>query len=355
MRFSLFIVLACLLGACNSKKKLTSSKPTSGVVRYAIQLDLNDNAGGMEESFGKSALATFNQNYLHFKKDQQENYGNFQIVNLATGEEINYLTVKEKKFGIKTPQEAIPSIGAFSFLNEYKTIAGYRCQKATAPMGDGTMTVYFTKEIGVNFCPYVDFDGFALEYTLAMPYGMVNYAATFVNLKTIAAATVTPPNDYKIITAQELENEIIGDSKPTGTQAKHFSRQDLAGNTISLPDLKGKVVVINFWFTQCPPCKIEIPDLNRLKANYSAAAVEFLAISFDTADEIQRFLEKTPFDFKIIPNAREIIKDYDIFVYPTTLVIDQSGYVLDTKMGGSTKIMAELKTVIDQALSTKTN
>ncbi len=351
MRFSLLILLACLLGACSSKKELATSKPTSGIVRYAIQLDLNDNAEGMEETFGKSALATFNQNYLHFKKDQQENYGNFQIVNLATGEETNYLTVKEKKFGIKTPAELIPSIGAFSFLKEYKTIAGYRCQKATAPMGDGIMTVYFTKAIGVNFCPYVDFDGFALEYTLAMPYGMVNYTATLVDLKAIAAKAVRPPKNYKIITAQELENEIIGNSKPTGTQAKHFNRQDLDGNTISLADLKGKVVVINFWFTQCPPCKIEIPDLNQLKANYSPTAVEFLAISFDAADDIQAFLEKTPFDFKIIPNAREIIKDYDIFVYPTTLVIDQSGYVLDTKMGGSTKIMTELKTVIDQALA----
>ena len=352
MRFTLFLFIVCLISACQSKKNLpkTETISTEGIVRYSIELDLNDNAQGMEESFGKSAIATFNKNYLRFQKDQQNNYGNFQIVNLASSEEINYLEVKDKKFGVKTPKELIPTIGSFSFHKEYKKIAGYNCQKATAPMGDGIMTVYFTKDIPINFCPYVNFEGFALEYSLNMHYGIVKYSATFVQLKPVDEKFVSPPQGYKIVSAQELENEIIGKPPVAGIQASDFSSADLDGNLIELQALKGKVVVLNFWFTQCAPCKIEIPDLNRLKANYKDKEVEFLAISFDQADIITNFLKKTPFDFKIIPDARKIIKEYDIFVYPTTMIIDQYGNILDTKMGGSKKIMEELKTVIDQAL-----
>ena len=137
---------------------------------------------------------------------------------------------------------------------------------------------------------------------------------------------------------------------PSGETATDFRKKDLKGENIQLKDLRGKVVVLNFWFTTCPPCKAEIPDLNALKGDFQNQAVEFLAITFDKNNVLEPFLEKHPFEFNIIPDAHDVIKDFEIIVYPTTIILDKNGKIVHTKTGGSFGIREELKEVIETAL-----
>ena len=74
---------------------------------------------------------------------------------------------------------------------------------------------------------------------------------------------------------------------------------DLEGTTFTLDELKGKVVVINFWFVACKPCVEEIPELNELVEKYEEKDVVFLGFALDNEKRLNSFLEKTPFKYHI--------------------------------------------------------
>ena len=95
---------------------------------------------------------------------------------------------------------------------------------------------------------------------------------------------------------------------------KNFSRNQL----------EGKPTVINFWFTQCPPCIAEIPILNKMREKYGDQ-VNFIAISFDDKGKIERFLKKQNFNFEQISNAKKQLNDLKISAYPSTLILDRNG------------------------------
>ncbi|WP_276485614.1 peroxiredoxin family protein [Paraflavitalea pollutisoli] len=128
--------------------------------------------------------------------------------------------------------------------------------------------------------------------------------------------------------------------------APDFTLTDLQGKAWSLASLKGKIVVLNFWFTSCGPCIKEMPDLNKLTRQYDAREVVFLAITFNDADQVRAFQQRVAFDYTLLPAARATINDYKITNYPTSLVIDQQGVVKKIQQGGA-NIEETLTTAID--------
>jgi peroxiredoxin len=113
-----------------------------------------------------------------------------------------------------------------------------------------------------------------------------------------------------------------------GAPAPGFSVTDLDGKIYKLDDLKGKTVVLNFWFTACMPCRDEMPGLNELVKSYHADPnVVFIAITFDEAAKVKAFLKDRNFDYQIAPGQAGLIKFYGIAAYPTNVIIDKTGHV----------------------------
>ncbi|WP_299336373.1 TlpA disulfide reductase family protein [uncultured Psychroserpens sp.] len=116
------------------------------------------------------------------------------------------------------------------------------------------------------------------------------------------------------------------------TTLTELTLEDINGNIYTLDDLKGKVVVMNFWFIRCQPCVAEIPDLNELKAKFKGKDVLFFAVALDTKPALEVFLESHPFDFIIIPKGGALANRFKIPHYPFNMIIDQNGtmqYVSD--------------------------
>ena len=128
-----------------------------------------------------------------------------------------------------------------------------------------------------------------------------------------------------------------------GCKAPDFTVKTIKGESISLEKLKGKVVIINFWFTSCAPCIAEMPALNKLVEEFKGSDVVFIAFARDDVDELASFLEKRLFNFSIIASANEMAKSYciDIFGWPTTIVVDKSGIVRKVTSGAFTDERAE--------------
>lgn|GEM_PF-1437126 len=129
-------------------------------------------------------------------------------------------------------------------------------------------------------------------------------------------------------TPESIEREKIIASQ-MNKPAPLFSVVDVDGVKYDLNELKGKVVVLNFWFIGCAPCKKEMPELNKLVEKYKSKNVVFLAfeVNDNTPDKIKAVTSGN-FNYTMIPAKRNGISvQYKIKTYPTSYVIDQSGII----------------------------
>src|SRR5690242_20675633 len=107
-----------------------------------------------------------------------------------------------------------------------------------------------------------------------------------------------------------------------GDPAPEFTITADNGRTVSVPNFGGKVLVLNFWATWCPPCVEETPSLSRFAAAYADKGVVVLAVSVDRDEKAyKRFIEKFKPAFM---TAREdkVHAEYGTFMYPETYIID---------------------------------
>jgi len=102
--------------------------------------------------------------------------------------------------------------------------------------------------------------------------------------------------------------------------------KNINGNNFDLNNLNGKPTMINFWFTNCPPCIEEFPPLNKIKEKYSDK-VNFISITFDNKEKVEKLTERLTFDFDKYIDAKEYIDKLDITSYPTSLFLDKNGIV----------------------------
>lgn len=141
-----------------------------------------------------------------------------------------------------------------------------------------------------------------------------------------------------------------------GSNAPSFSVKALDGKILALSNLKGQVVVINFWNTGCKPCLAEMPALNEIVQMYKDKNVTFISIAPEEERLIRTFLEKRPFHFIPVANARKLIIEDFITeqMYPYTMIIDQNGMVKKILLGGSEikeKTFSSILPHIEESLS----
>jgi thiol-disulfide isomerase/thioredoxin len=134
-----------------------------------------------------------------------------------------------------------------------------------------------------------------------------------------------------------------------------FSDKDMNGERVDSKKLMGKVLVINFWFIGCPPCREEIPDLNGLVDDYKDNKdVVFVAIALDGASDLEDFLKTKPFKYHMMYDGRFLAKRYGVTSYPTNVVIDTQGKIAFSSTGGYPGNVKWMKEAINTSLTNKT-
>jgi peroxiredoxin len=124
--------------------------------------------------------------------------------------------------------------------------------------------------------------------------------------------------------------------------APDFIATALSGNSYKLSNLKGKVVVLNFWSIKCPACETETADLNRLVDDYKSKDVIFLAFAHDAQPKVQKFLKSNPFKYEIFPQSlqqmmtsygRPIGNGFFDLPFPMHVVINKQGVIVVNELG----------------------
>lgn len=125
-----------------------------------------------------------------------------------------------------------------------------------------------------------------------------------------------------------------------GQQAPSFSVQSLEGETVSLDQLQGKVVVLTFWSTRCAICHSEIPKLNQVVDKYNGKDVVFLALTMENEAKVNPYLKKNPFNYKILPNGFGVVLKYANMTKDGGINMGFPSYFLINKQG-AIKLRAE--------------
>jgi len=118
--------------------------------------------------------------------------------------------------------------------------------------------------------------------------------------------------------------------------APGWQLQDLSGKTVRSADFKGKVVILDFWATWCPPCRAEIPGFIELQKKYQAQGLAIVGVSVDQAstDSIRSFVQKQGLNYPVVQSDEKIEAAYGgIEGLPTTFIIDWAGHIVKRHLG----------------------
>jgi cytochrome c biogenesis protein CcmG/thiol:disulfide interchange protein DsbE len=126
--------------------------------------------------------------------------------------------------------------------------------------------------------------------------------------------------------------------------APEFTLENVRGGKFSSSELKGKVVVVDFWATWCPPCKVEIPEYNKLRAQLKDRGVEFLGVTYQSGsiEDVKPWLKELEIQYPVVMGDDAI--DAGLgghFGYPTTFLIGKDWKVYRKIIGGDS--MQKLK------------
>lgn len=150
-------------------------------------------------------------------------------------------------------------------------------------------------------------------------------------------------SDEELAKTEVLRTDLI--KALEGKSLAPFNLSTLDGEVVSESSIKGKVTVLNFWYTGCKPCIREMPELNKLVDKFEGE-VNFLALALDLPEEVEAFLTKREFKYRHLPDSKSFIESLGINVYPTHLIIDKEGKVRKVIFGASENIKDELEKII---------
>ncbi|HEX7928216.1 MAG TPA: TlpA disulfide reductase family protein [bacterium] len=151
-----------------------------------------------------------------------------------------------------------------------------------------------------------------------------------VALLAAAAATMVLPRGLRAAT-----DPLLLDTPKTPVQALDFMGINAAGKPVRLSDLKGNVVLLNFWATWCVPCLEEMPSMDRLNRQLQGKKFKVLAVDLqETADQVQQFAKNNKFSYDLVLDpAGEISHHYGVLRIPVNYVVDQKGLIIRRALG----------------------
>ncbi len=127
-----------------------------------------------------------------------------------------------------------------------------------------------------------------------------------------------------------------GGRAAVGGTAPDFVLKNIDGTDVRLSDLRGKVVLLNFWATWCPPCRSEMPSIESLNRKMKGYDFIVLAVSIDGIEtsRLRNFVVGNGYTFSVLHDPEQTVADtYLVMGIPTTYIVDKNGTIVDKSVG----------------------
>ena len=171
---------------------------------------------------------------------------------------------------------------------------------------------------------------------------------SYLNLLVIALALVAvacSKTDSKLPAESSAE---INDAAPD------FTLKDLTGRNISLSDYKGKVVLLEFWATWCPPCKASVPALVALHKKYEQQGFIVVGVSIDSdsdaSEKVRQFSASHNINYPVLLANETTPKLYNVISIPTSFLIGKDGNIADIYRGYSEAFDSKISARVEKLL-----
>lgn len=117
-----------------------------------------------------------------------------------------------------------------------------------------------------------------------------------------------------------------------GNRAPDFELPALESKKVKLSDFKGKKVLLNFWATWCPPCRMEMPHMERFYEDFREKDVVVIAVNVSTTeksvDDVPKFVKQFELSFPVVLDEKgDVSETYQVIAYPTSYIIDSQGVI----------------------------
>ena len=313
--------------------------------------------------FIKEIIVVFNNNKLYERTFS--NTGDYETFNLLDYDnEMAYECYKYDKKGTALSSEFMnPKKETMLQEGKVDTILGLPCQVSTTSIKHQDREIYTTKAFGLKYVKIYQTEGFLMKYVAR---GRKTLGPYTVTAKKIFYTDEVDEGFYSLegytIKSQEENKAYLKEKKKRtnlakeaalekiGKSAPRYSARSINGKKLKSKEMEGKVVVFNFWFTTCPPCKKEIPQLNELREKFKDEDVEFIAVALDAEYKLSEFLEQHPFTYDIVEDGRWIAEQFEIKSYPSNIILDQNGAIQFFKIGYKTDILEMMSYKIEKLL-----
>ncbi len=205
-------------------------------------------------------------------------------------------------------------------------------------------------------------DYLPMQYSTTYDFVMSNDTMSQFEQNTLQTYKLHQPEDTAQLTLASVPDYVrLKDYKPykspellsKGTVAPNWSLISLEDKQVQLSDLKGQIVLLDFFYKSCYPCMQALPDLQALHETYHSKGLKVIGVNpFDNKeeDEIDTFLQKRGVTYTVVLDAKQVAKEYHISGYPTIYLIDKKGKVLYTHIGYGKDMKKALEEVIKEHL-----
>jgi thiol-disulfide isomerase/thioredoxin len=131
--------------------------------------------------------------------------------------------------------------------------------------------------------------------------------------------------------------------------------KDLNGKTVNLDDMKGSILVVDFWATWCGPCITEIPAYNKLQEKYAKQGVKIVGVTLASgeAKEVRPFVTRHDMKYTILMGEDSLSYDFNVMSFPTTYLVTKDWKVYRKYVGAGPRKTAQLETDIQSLLGQK--
>ena len=135
----------------------------------------------------------------------------------------------------------------------------------------------------------------------------------------------------------------------TGSRASSFALKTLDGDPVALAQTRGQVVVLDFWATWCPPCRAELPSIEKLRTEF-AGHVQFFGVNDEDSGIVKNFLKKNSYELTVLMDGkREVHRQYGVSAIPTMFIIDKQGVIREHLIGSRSE--AKLRQAIQAVVA----